>query len=63
MDFTPVIVQILGMMTWFMPAVFILLMLTWLKGNIVELLVRLLVHRQSYERTCVTPPNTKCLRD
>ncbi|SDH84654.1 Nuclease-related domain-containing protein [Pseudomonas flavescens] len=53
MDFTPVIAQVLGMLIWFIPAVFLIALIKSprAKGHIGELIVRFFAHRQLDEHT------------
>ena len=56
MDYSPIVAQVWGMLTWFIPAALLigLLKSPWAKGQIGELLVRLFAHwqldRQTYRR-------------
>ena len=68
MDYSPIVAQVWGMLTWFIPAALLigLLKSPWAKGQIGELLVRLFAHwqldRQTYRRlhnvTLNTPDGT-----
>lgn len=68
MDFTPVVAQVWGMVSWLVPLMLLigLLKSPWAKGHIGELLVRLFAHwqldRQTYRRlhnvTLTTPNGT-----
>ncbi|AZD28869.1 nuclease-related domain-containing protein [Pseudomonas chlororaphis] len=67
MDFTPVIAQVWGMLSWFIPGVFLLALLKppWSIGYTGELLVRLLarqldkqIYRQLHNLTLNTPGTT-----
>jgi len=53
MDFNPVIAQVMGMLVWFIPAVFLITLLKspWVKGHIGELLVRFFARQQLDEHT------------
>lgn len=53
MDYSPIVAQIWGMLTWFIPAALLigLLKSPWAKGHIGELLVRLFAHWQLDKRT------------
>jgi predicted RNA-binding Zn-ribbon protein involved in translation (DUF1610 family) len=53
MDYSPIVGQVWGMLTWFIPAALLigLLKSPWAKGHIGELLVRFFAHRQLDERT------------
>lgn len=53
MDFTTVIAQVWGMLSWFIPAVLLIALLKsqWAKGHIGELLVRFVAHRQLEKHT------------
>jgi hypothetical protein len=67
-DYSPIVAQVWGMLTWFIPAALLigLLKSPWAKGQIGELLVRLFAHwqldRQTYRRlhnvTLNTPDGT-----
>ena len=68
MDYSPIVAQVWGMLTWFIPAALLigLLKSPWAKGQIGELLVRLFAHwqldRHTYRRlhnvTLNTPDGT-----
>lgn len=68
MDYSPIVAQAWGMLTWFIPAALLigLLKSPWAKGQIGELLVRLFAHwqldKQTYRRlhnvTLNTPDGT-----
>lgn len=53
MDFTPVIKPVLDSLGWFIPLVPLINVLksSWVKGQIGELLLRLLAHPEQYEQT------------
>lgn len=61
MDYSPIVVQVWGMLTWFIPAALLigLLKSPWAKGQIGELLVRLFAHwqldRHTYKLQLPTP--------
>jgi len=67
-DYSPIVAQVWGMLTWFIPAALLigLLKSPWAKGQIGELLVRLFAHwqldRHTYRRlhnvTLNTPDGT-----
>ncbi|KFB21121.1 hypothetical protein PGPR2_05160 [Pseudomonas aeruginosa PGPR2] len=53
MDYSPIVAQVWGMLTWFIPAALLigLLKSPWAKGQIGELLVRLFAHWQLDRQT------------
>lgn len=53
MDYSPIVAQVWGMLTWFIPAALLigLLKSPWAKGQIGELLVRLFAHWQLDKHT------------
>src|SRR5690606_9341565 len=59
MDFTPIISQVWGMLSWFIPVMLLIVLIKspWAKGYIGELLVRLFAHWQLDRQTYRSLPN------